>query len=69
MRIYVCLDINIYAGGFDLMTEKGFFGYGIPYVRFGKGENTLLVFSGGPGNDLPSGLMLRMFTSGFKRLA
>jgi len=51
------------------MTEKGFFGYGIPYVRFGKGENTLLVFSGGPGNDLPSGLMLRMFTSGFKRLA
>ena len=51
------------------MTEKGFFGNGIPYVRFGKGEKTLLVFSGGPGNDLPSGLMFRMFMSGFKRLA
>jgi len=51
------------------MTEKGFFGNGIPYVRFGKGENTLLVFSGGPGNDPPSGLMLRTFTSGFKRIA
>jgi len=51
------------------MTEKGFFGNGIPYVRFGNGENALLVFSGGPGNDLPSGLMLRMFTSGFKRVA
>lgn len=51
------------------MTKKGVFGNGIPYVRFGKGEKPLLVFSGGPGNDLPSGLMLRMFTSGFKRLA
>jgi len=51
------------------MVEKGVFGNGIPYVRFGKGESNLLVFSGGPGNDLPSGFMLRMFTSGFKRLA
>jgi len=51
------------------MTEKGFFANGIPYVRFGNGENALLVFSGGPGNDPPSGLMLRMFASGFKRVA
>jgi len=51
------------------MVEKGRFGNGIPYVRFGKGEITLLVFSGGPGNDLPSGFMLRMFTRGFKGLA
>jgi pimeloyl-ACP methyl ester carboxylesterase len=51
------------------VTEKGVFGNGIPYVRFGKGEKPLLVFSGGPGNDLPSGFMLRMFKSGFKRLA
>jgi pimeloyl-ACP methyl ester carboxylesterase len=50
------------------LTEKGFFSNSIPYVRFGEGEKTLLVFSGGPGNDLPSGLMLRMFTSGFKGL-
>ena len=53
--------------GFELMTEKGAFSNGIPYVRFGKGEKPLLVFSGGPGNDLPSGFMLRMFTNGFKK--
>jgi pimeloyl-ACP methyl ester carboxylesterase len=57
------------VGDVHLLTEKGFLSNGIPYVRFGEGEKTLLVFSGGPGNDLPSGLMLRMFTSGFKRLA
>jgi len=69
IKKYICLDINYFAERFGSLTEKGFFSNGIPYVRFGKGENTLLVFSGGPGNDLPSGLMLRMFTSGFKRLA
>ena len=51
------------------MTEKGVFSNGIPYARFGMGEKALLVFSGGPGNDPPSGLMLRNFTSRFKRLA
>lgn len=51
------------------MTEKGVFGNGIPYVRYGKGEKALLVLSGGPGNDLPSGMMLRLFTGAFKRLA
>jgi len=51
------------------MTEKGVFGNGIPYVRYGKGEKALLVLSGGPGNDPPSGMMLRLFTGAFKRLA
>ena len=55
--------------GFDSMTEKGVFSNGIPFVRFGKGEKPLIVFSAGPGNDLPSGFMLRMFTRGFKRIA
>ena len=50
-------------------TERGVFDNGIPYVRFGKGEKILLVFSGGPGNDVPSGLMLRMFTNGLKLVA
>lgn len=43
------------------MVEKGVFGNGIQYVRFGEGENILLVFSGGPGNTLPSGFMIRVF--------
>jgi len=51
------------------MTEKGVFSNGIPYVRFGEGEKAVLVLSGGPGNDPPSGLMLRYFTSAFKSLA
>jgi len=51
------------------MTEKGVFSNGIPYVRFGEGEKAVLVFYGGPGNDPPSGLMLRMFTGAFKSLS
>lgn len=43
------------------MVEKGVFSNGIQYVRFGKGDKTLIVFSGGPGNTLPSGFMLRVF--------
>lgn len=48
------------------MAKRWFFSNGIPYLRFGKGEDIILVFSGGPGNDIPSGFMLRIFTSGFK---
>jgi pimeloyl-ACP methyl ester carboxylesterase len=43
------------------MVEKGAFSNGILYVRFGEGEKTLLVFSGGPGTVLPSGFMIRVF--------
>jgi len=50
------------------MVEKGVYSNGIPYVRFGKGEKVLLVFSGGPGSFLPSGFMLRVFNE-FKHLA
>lgn len=50
------------------MVDKGIFGNGIPYVRFGKGKNTLLVFSGGPGNTLPSGFMIHV-VGHFKHLA
>ena len=50
------------------MIEKGVFGNGIHYVHFGKGKNVLLVFSGGPGNTLPSGFMIRVFGH-FKQLA
>jgi pimeloyl-ACP methyl ester carboxylesterase len=44
-----------------IMVEKGVFSNGIPYFRFGEGTRTLLVFSGGPGNTLPSGFLLRVF--------
>jgi pimeloyl-ACP methyl ester carboxylesterase len=50
------------------MVEKGVFSNGIPYVRFGEGEDIVLVFSGGPGNTLPSGFMIRVFGQ-FKHLA
>jgi pimeloyl-ACP methyl ester carboxylesterase len=50
------------------MVEKGAFSNGVPYVRFGEGERTLLVFSGGPGNTLPSGFMIRVLGH-FKHLA
>ncbi|MBN1357511.1 alpha/beta hydrolase [Candidatus Bathyarchaeota archaeon] len=50
------------------MVEKGVFSNGIPYVRFGEGEKRLLVFSGGPGNTLPSGFMIRVFGQ-FKLIA
>jgi len=50
------------------MVEKGVFSNGVPYVRFGEGERPLLVFSGGPGNTLPSGFMIRVLGH-FKHLA
>jgi len=50
------------------MVETGVFSNGIPFVRFGEGEKTLLVFSGGPSNTLPSGFMIRVFGH-FKHLS
>ncbi|NLE05542.1 MAG: alpha/beta hydrolase [Crenarchaeota archaeon] len=50
------------------MVEKGLFDNGIPYVCFGKSDNILIVFSGGPGNTLPSGFSIRVFGQ-FKHLA
>jgi pimeloyl-ACP methyl ester carboxylesterase len=50
------------------MVEKGVFSNGIPYVRFGEGKKNLLVFTGGPGNVLPSGFMIRVFGH-FKQLS
>jgi pimeloyl-ACP methyl ester carboxylesterase len=43
------------------LVERGVFKNGVPYIRFGKGEKLLLVFSGGPGNYL-SGLMSKQFS-------
>ena len=52
---------QLFTGGSRIMVEKGLFSNGIQYIRFGKGDDILLVFIGGPGNTLPSGFMLRVF--------
>jgi pimeloyl-ACP methyl ester carboxylesterase len=44
----------------------GVFGDGIPFVRFGSGKKDMIVFPGGPGNTLPTGMGLRMFSKGFQ---
>ena len=54
----------------DIMARQDYqystFGNGIPYVRFGRGEKPMVVFSGGPGNAPPKGLGFRMFSKGFE---
>ena len=50
-------------------VTTGYFQNGIPYFRLGSDPRNLVIFGGGPGNELPSGLMLRMITRSFKRLA
>jgi len=54
-----------------LAVTTGYFKNGLPYVRLGSGQRKLVIFGGGPNFDHrpPSGLMLRMWTSMFKRLA
>ncbi|OHD57261.1 MAG: hypothetical protein A2Y33_14935 [Spirochaetes bacterium GWF1_51_8] len=37
----------------------------IPFVKWGFGPKTMLIFSGGPGNFLPKGLGFRAMTSEF----
>jgi pimeloyl-ACP methyl ester carboxylesterase len=44
----------------------GTFRGGIPYLRFGEGLKTMLFFSGGPGNTVPSGLGASGFVRGMR---
>ena len=46
----------------------GKFGNGIPFVRLVGGDRTILLFSGGPGNSLPSEFVLRTTTKGLAPL-
>jgi pimeloyl-ACP methyl ester carboxylesterase len=52
-----------------LETTKGYSRNGIPYICFGNRPRKLLIFSGGPGNEIPSGLMLQMMVSNYKCFA
>ncbi len=58
----------------SLSGMKGFspeFGYwngNIPYARIGTGERHIIYLNGGPGNDVPRGLMLRMYLGDFTEL-
>ena len=38
---------------------------GIPYLKFGSGKKTMLVFQGGPGNMLQKGFGFKMFAKPF----
>ncbi len=48
--------------------EYGTFNNGIPYARFGTGSKDLILFFGGPGNTIPTGLGSQMFTRGLQPL-
>ena len=50
----------------DLRPNSGTFKNGIPFARLGKGQKTMLVFFGGPGNMVPTGFSLQFFVSGLK---
>lgn len=41
----------------------------IPFVRFGSGPKTLLVWSGGPGNSISKGIGFNLMIKGLKPLA
>ena len=40
----------------------------IPYARFGHGEKTLLLWSGGPGNNIPRGIAFDRLSHGLTSL-
>ena len=42
----------------------GITGNNIPFARFGNGEKSLLLWSGGPGNIIPRGMGMNRFTQG-----
>lgn len=43
----------------------GIFSNGIPHIKFGSGEKTIIVFLGGPGNELPEGIEFKMYSKSF----
>jgi len=45
-----------------MKQETGRFASGIEYARYGDGPRTLLWLGGGPGSEVPQGLMGRMMT-------
>jgi pimeloyl-ACP methyl ester carboxylesterase len=40
----------------------------IPYARFGRGEKTMQLWSGGPGNNIPKGMAFNRFSHGMTPL-
>lgn len=47
-----------------LTYTYGTTGNNIPFARFGDGERTLLLWSGGPGNLIPTGLGMNRYSQG-----
>jgi pimeloyl-ACP methyl ester carboxylesterase len=48
------------------IPEYGIFTNGIPFVKFGNGKKNLLVFLGGPGNELPRGMEFSTYSKGIQ---
>ncbi|MHA1689209.1 MAG: alpha/beta fold hydrolase [Promethearchaeota archaeon] len=49
-----------------IKLEYGTFKNGIPFVRYGNGKKILLVWWGGPGNDVPKGFIFNSIRNGLK---
>ncbi len=45
--------------------EYGMSSNNIPYVKWGSGDKTMLIFTGGPGDSIPKGIGFRMMTSSY----
>lgn len=45
--------------------QYGIFSDGIPYAKFGIGEKKMVVFQGGPGNEIQRGFAFQMFAKPF----
>jgi pimeloyl-ACP methyl ester carboxylesterase len=46
--------------------QYGIFTNGIPFVKFGYGSKTMLVYLGGPGNELPKGMAFNVYSKGIQ---
>lgn len=49
-------------------VEYGDFQGGIPFAKVGRGGKNLIYLVGGPGNDVPRGMMLNMYIAGIRHL-
>ncbi|UYP46129.1 hypothetical protein NEF87_002414 [Candidatus Lokiarchaeum ossiferum] len=49
-------------------SKYGHFSNGLEYVALGTGEKKVLFFLGGPGNEIPHGIMLQFYSKPFTPL-
>ena len=61
---YSLFWIVIYLVIMKVRPQYGTFTNGIPFVKFGVGGKTMLVFLGGPGNESPEGATFSTYSKG-----